>query len=199
MTKSTPASSAALDTFCRVHWLRLHAVACQRGCTPLDAEDSVQDLFLNLARRGLLDDLFLRPEEAQIAYLSMRLRCLIQNRWRDAHRLRRGGQTALLSLDDVPDVPCHEASATNHDRAWLAGCITAAMSRLCQQTRAQTWQQISPVLLEDLDTPQSAAQRVAVHRARRKLRGLVREEMNGSFKDWSAGLITPSNSSTTLK
>jgi hypothetical protein len=54
-------------------------------------------------------------------------------------------------------------------------------------------------LLEDLDTPQSSAQRVAVHRARRKLRGLVREEMNGSFKDWSAGLVTSSDSSAAIK
>lgn len=191
MTATTPDNAAALDTFCRAHWQRLHALACMRGSTPPDAEDTVQELFHQLARRGMLDDLLRWSEEAQMSYLSMKLRCLLFNRWRDAHRQRRSGPQPVLSLEEegVPEPPCHETPATHHDRVWLAGCITTAISRLRQQTRAQIWRQISPALFGDLESAQTGAQRVALHRARKKLRGLVREEMNGSFNEWHVGAV----------
>ncbi len=191
MIAKTPCHETALDTFCRSHWLRLHGLACHLGCGSQDAEDAVQESFLNLARGGFFDDLLLQSEEAQMSYLSMKLRCLIFNRWRDAHRQRRGGPLPVLSLDEegVPEPPCYETPATHHDRVWLAGCITTAISRLRLQTRAQVWRQISPALFEELETTQTGAQRVALHRARKKLRGLVREEMNGSFNEWHVGAV----------
>ena len=42
------------------------------------------------------------------------------------------------------------------------------------------------MLLDHGGSPLDATQRVALHRARKKLRDLVRQEMNGSFKDWSS-------------
>ena len=94
-----------------------------------------------------------------------------------------------LSLDDelVPEPRTHITPAMEADRPWLANCLTVAIDRLRLQTREQTWDQISPVLLNEGETAQSGAQRVAVHRARQKLRHLVREEMNGSFQDWDVG------------
>ena len=84
----------------------------------------------------------------------------------------------MLALEDVSEPPCHETPATHFDRVWLAHCIAAAVSRLSAQIRQHDWQQIGPMLLD-------ATRRVALHRARKKLRDLVRQEMNGSFKDWS--------------
>jgi DNA-directed RNA polymerase specialized sigma24 family protein len=191
MTSITGTNTEALDTFCRAHWYRLYAVACRRGCAPSDAEDAVQELFLNLTRRGHLDDLMLRSEEAQLSYLSMRLRCLLMNRWRDARRQGRGGEMSLFSQNDegTPEPACHETPATHHDRVWLLHCIDDAVSRLHLQTRPQTWRQISPVLFDDQAAPQNGALRAALHRARKKLRGLVREEMNGSFNEWHVGAV----------
>lgn len=179
----------ALDSFCRAHWRRLHAVACQRGCTSAEAEDAVQDVFLSLARRGVLEALANRPAEAQSAYLFLRLRCVLLNRWRDAHRQRRGALMVTLSLDDelVSEPPTHVTPATEADRPWLEQCITLAVEKLKLQTREQTWDQIGPVLLDEGEVAQSGAQRVAVHRARQRLRHLLREEMNGSFRDWNVG------------
>lgn len=194
MISHTPSQAAQLDSFCRAHWQRLHDQACKRGYTAMDAEDAVQEVFLYLARLDLLDDLLQRSEDAQHYYLSLKLRNLLMNRWRNAHRQRRGGQMPVLSLNDEAvfgeaNRICDKPLTSHHDRVWLANCITTAVSRLRQQTRAQTWLQISPALLDEIDAPQSGAQRVALHRARKKLRGLVREEMNGSFKDWSDDLV----------
>ena len=186
MTAPEPAT-ALLDSFCRAHWPRLHAAACQRGCTPLEAEDVVQELFLSLARRGVMEHLAGRPVEAQTAYLFLRLRCVLINRWRDARRQRRGASVEVLPLDDelMPELSVHSTPDREADRAWLDRCITQAVERLRVQTRAQTWFEISSDLIEPAsETVSTGARRVALHRARKKLRHLVREEMNGSFKDW---------------
>ena len=185
MTSTTPGHDHAIDTFCREHWHRLHAAACRRGCAAADAEDAVQELFLSLTRRVVLDEVMLLPEKDQAAYLALRLRCVLHNRWRDAHRQRRGGRMLMLALEDVPEPPCHETPATHFDRVWLAHCIAAAVSRLSAQIRQHDWQQIGPMLLDHGGSPLDATRRVALHRARKKLRDLVRQEMNGSFKDWS--------------
>lgn len=181
-------ATALLDSFCRAHWPRLHAAACRRGFTPVEAEDAVQELFLSLARRGVLEYLAGRPTESQISYLFMRLRCVLINRWRDAHRQCRAASAEALPLDDelMPELSVHTTPDQEADRAWLGRCITLAVERLREQTRAQTWFDISPDLIEPAPetSVRTGARRVALHRARQKLRHLVREEMNGSFKDW---------------
>jgi DNA-directed RNA polymerase specialized sigma24 family protein len=181
-------TSNTLDLFCRAHWRPLHAAACQRGCAPVEAVDAVQDVFLSLARRGLIEYLASLPVEAQASYLFLRLRHVIINRWRDVRRQCRGALEMAVSLEDenVPELPTHATPATEADRPWLAKCLSDALDRLRVQTRAPQWQEISPWLFdEERERTRSGAQRVALHRARQKLRVLVREEMNGSFKDWN--------------
>lgn len=186
--KPTDMTSATLDRFCRVHWRRLQAAACQRGCPPAEAEDVVQDVFLSLVRRGLIESLGNLPVEAQASHLFLRLRSVLMNRWRDARRQCRGALEMAVPLEDenVPELPTQTTPATEADRTWLAKCINSAFDRLRLQTRAPLWQEISPWLLDsEHENVRSGAQRVALHRARQKLRVLVREEMNGSFKDWN--------------
>ncbi|MES2597465.1 MAG: hypothetical protein V4662_19100 [Verrucomicrobiota bacterium] len=184
-----PAASnvPSLDSFCRAHWRRLHAAACQRGCSIVEAEDTVQELFLSLARRGVLEQLVSQSVEKQTSYLFLRLRCLLINRWRHANRQRRAGSAEALPLDDelMPELRTYTTPATEVDRPWLSACITVAVNRLRQQTRAEIWHEISPDLIDgECTAVHSGARRVALYRARQKLRHLLREEMNGSFKDW---------------
>lgn len=181
-------TSATLDRFCRAHWRLLHAAACQRGCPPAEAEDAVQDVFLSLSRRGMMEHVANMPAEAQVSYLHLRLRCVLANRWRDARRQCRGALEMAVPLDDenVPELPMQTTPAIEADRPWLANCLNSALDRLRLQTRAPLWHEISPWLLdaERVDV-RTGAQRVALYRARQKLRVLVRQEMNGSFKDWN--------------
>lgn len=187
-TSSPHAKSLSLDNdFCRTHWSRLYHLACQRGCDPQTAQDAVQDLFLNLLRRGHIEALSQQAPVLQAQHLSVRLRHLLINRWRDASRQCRSSSLPDLSLEDdhIPEPAHHETPATQHDRAWLQGCLTQAITRLQSEIPAPVWQHLHPLLLEEHRSPQSGAQRTALHRARKKLRHLVREAMNGSFQDWN--------------
>lgn len=186
-------TSNMLDLFVLAYWRRLHAAACQRGCSPVEAEDVVQDVFLSLVRRGLIESLASRPIEAQASYLFLRLRSVLMSRWRDAHRQCRGALEMSVSIDEesVAELLTNATPATEADRPWLAKCISSALDRLRWQTRAPQWQEISPWLLDEQPGgARSGAQRVALHRARQKLRVLVREEMNGSFKDWNMAKLS---------
>jgi hypothetical protein len=189
---NAPTSPCSLDRFCRAYWWRLHGAACQRGCSPAEAEDVVQEVFLSLTRRGMLVTLEGRSAEAQMAYLSMRLRCILLNRWRDANRQCRGAMMDYLSLGDegVPEPMTEVTPETEADRAWLATCLTTAIERLREQ--GHRWSEIIPVLVQEKKTAQTGAQRVAMHRARQRLRHFLREEMNGSFHDWVAEARTES-------
>lgn len=185
---SLRAESTSLDNdFCRTHWSRLYHLARQRGCDPQTAQDAVQDLFLNLLRRGHIEALAQQAPALQAHHLSIRLRHLLINRWRDASRQCRSGSLPDLSLDDdhIPEPAHHDTPATRHDRAWLHGCLTQAITRLQAEIPVPAWQHLHPLLLEEHHSPQSGAQRASLHRARKKLRHLVREAMNGSFQDWS--------------
>lgn len=148
----------------------------------------MQDVFLSLSRRGMMEHVANLPAEAQVTYLFLRLRCVLANRWRDARRQCRVALEMTVPLDDenVPEPPTQTTPATEADRPWLAKCLNSALDRLRLQTRAPLWHEISPWLLDvERVNVRTGAQRVALHRARQKLKLLVREEMNGSFKDWN--------------
>lgn len=187
MTKTTE-SDLLIEAFCRTHWRRLQGLAVCSVGSWTEAEDVVQELFLGLVKNGKVAGLAVRSAGEQSAYLSLRLKSLLRNRWRNARRGRR-----LAMLEAVPLDACHAdmastavTPASEADRDWLARCIETAIGRLRQQTQVAAWSQISSSLEGEGDRAgRSGAQRVALHRARQKLRGLIREEMNGAFQDWN--------------
>lgn len=187
MTKTTE-SDLLIEAFCRTHWRRLQGLAVRSVGSWTEAEDVVQELFLGLARNEKLAGLAVRPAGEQSAYLSLRLNSLLRSRWRNARRDRR-----LAMLEAVPLDKCHAdmassavSPASEADRAWLARCIETAIVRLRLQTQEAAWNQISSRLEgEGERAGRTGAQRVALHRARQKLRELIREEMNGAFQDWN--------------
>jgi DNA-directed RNA polymerase specialized sigma24 family protein len=186
MTKATH-SDLLVEAFCRKHWRRLRAFAVRSVGSWTEAEDVVQELFLGLVRNGKVAGLADRSPGEQSAYLSLRLNCLLRSRWRNARRARRLMMVEALPLDDghAEEVATKVSPASEIDRAWLAACIKTALERLRQQTHEAAWKQIGPRLEgEDARSGQTGAQRVALHRARQKLRELIREEMNGAFQDW---------------
>lgn len=186
MTQATP-SDLLVEAFCRKHWRRLQAFAVRSVGSWTEAEDVVQELFMGLVKNGRLAGLADRSPGEQSAYLSLRLKSLLRSRWRNARRGRRLIMMDALPLDEdhAEEAATKVSPASEADRAWLAACIKMALERLRQQTNQDVWTQVSLRLEgEDEQSRQTSAQRVALHRARQKLRQLLREEMNGAFQDW---------------
>lgn len=187
MTQSTH-SDLLVEAFCRKHLRRLQLFAVRSVGSWTEAEDVVQELFLGLVRNGKVAGLAGRSPGEQCAYLSLRLNSLLRSRWRNARRGRRLIMMNALPLDEAhaEEAATKVSPASEADRAWLAACIKTALERLRQQTNQAVWNQVCLRLDgQDERSRQTSAERVALHRARQKLRELLREEMNGSFQDWN--------------
>lgn len=165
-----------ISAFYQRHYPQLRTHACGLGCDPHSAEDAVQDLFLRLLRHGRLHSLTTLSSQ----YLRLRLRCQLMNRWRDSHRLRRGGTCTFIPLLQ-PDGTALEIA---DERAPIPGSsprlseqsLHNALQILRQELKPITWQRVGPILEDDQPaTPQppSPATRVALHRARKRLRELL--------------------------
>lgn len=185
MTSPTPHD---IDCFCRKHWLRLCAVARQRVHDEQEAQDAVQEVFMRLVQQGKLIAIVQMPDSVQqIATLLSRLNGLLKNRWRNQHRQRRGGDMNFVSLQD--DAATHLEPADHQTpvrilaTAWVYEVIEAALTRLRSEMPSAEWSALEPALYHDTGSngaPQSGAFRVAVHRARQRLRWLITHEVPGA-------------------
>lgn len=171
------------NAMCRRHWPALRAAAMRRGCDVHVAEDAVQDLFCGLIRRGQLHRLGGLPAEHQTARLALHLRHQMANRWRDAHRVKRGGSITLVPLWNEDGTPIeiaddkYSTGVLNARERRLALC--GALRSLRAEMKPSTWNQIAPwlVLGPQRKMKMSGALRVALHRARVRLRELMTESL----------------------
>ncbi|WP_395737073.1 RNA polymerase sigma factor [Prosthecobacter sp.] len=157
------------NDFCRTHWSRLYSLARQRGCDPHSAEDAVQEVFLSLVRRQKIADLVVAPLAQQQTHLAVSLRCRIANAIRDQHREKRGGMAVFVSLDDLDIADERTPPAALPD-------LRKALEALRKEMKPDAWSKLSPALLGDAPCrQQTGAYRVALCRARRRLKQLVNE------------------------
>ena len=168
----------------QLHQLCLVNFARQRGCDEHEAWDAVQDLFLRSFRRGMLEDLCAKPLEWQRTWLMRTLNWIVINKWRHKNAMRRSDGNLTLSIDTLleqgwelsgPSTPEAE-----HDRAWIRSVIERGVNRLRASFGDMQWQQIEPSLLGTDNAGDVAdytpALRVAVHRARVRLRNIIANE-----------------------
>jgi len=182
----------ACDQIYRRHWGRLVQEARARGCDEHESLDVVQDLFLRLFRRGMLLPLHSRPTQVQTAVLSRTLRWVILNRWRRRTSARRGQGQATVSLDTLLEEGHELASpsgdpATELDRAWAHGVLENSLEHLRASMSSSQWRSLEPALLQDQSsspppTAASTANRVALHRARHRLRQLLADAVGSDIR-----------------
>jgi DNA-directed RNA polymerase specialized sigma24 family protein len=166
------------DRLYQRHQLSLVRYACQRGCDEHEAWDVVQELFLRVHRRGMLVSLVAKTEEMQRAWLMRTLLWVIHNARRHKLAIRRSGGYVAESLDAMmesgQEVGCHSTPASEYDRAWAASVVERGLSRLRGLLASSAWKSIEPSLLgqsdKDFDKQPNPNLRVAVHRARIRLR-----------------------------
>jgi DNA-directed RNA polymerase specialized sigma24 family protein len=189
---TTSDNSAALY---RRHYHTLCTFARARGCECHDAEDAVQELFAKLLAQGQVEraaDICDHGEQA--AVLIARLRTHLIKRWHFRTRQRRGGGIACYSLHDAEgqsiDVPDEHASPDGElDRDWARSVLEQALQRmnreLCAEGRSDVWQTLESDLVENKpnDQPRNGALRIALFRARQRLRGFIRDQIGSSSED----------------
>ena len=174
----------ACDLLYQCHQLSLVKFARHRGCDEHEAWDAVQELFLRIFRLGMLESLCAKPQESQRAWLVRSLNWIVLNKWRHKNAIRRGDGNRTLSIDTLleqgNELPGTGSPESDYDRRWVMSVIERGMSRLRSSVSDLQWKKIEPSLLgmdQAEDVPDyTPALRVAVHRARSRLRDLIASE-----------------------
>lgn len=129
------AAREALDRFCRNYWEPVHAFLRWKDYSELDAEDLTQEFFLNFINNRS----WRRADPLHGSFRTFLLGALMHRLQKVSSRktrLKRGGDTEVLSLDnvdnaddriDLPTIP--PAAAAHFDRAWARQLLKAAMAR----------------------------------------------------------------------
>ncbi|OYW78119.1 MAG: hypothetical protein B7Z37_01210 [Verrucomicrobia bacterium 12-59-8] len=181
-------SCRKLDQACELlyqsHQLCLVRFACQRGCDEHEAWDAVQELFLRIFRIGMLEPLCAKPLEWQRAWLLRTLNWIVLNKWRHKNAMRRGDASLTVSIDTLleqgRELPGPRSPEAEHDHAWIRSVIERGVNRLRSSVGDLQWQRIEPSLFgteyAEVVPDYTPALRVAVHRARNRLRNMIATE-----------------------
>ncbi len=167
-----------LNAVCRAHWPRMFGLAMQRGLDAHAAEDAVQDVFAALVRRDQLTALASLTEDNQARHLTTRLLSRIANLWRDQHREKRGGGVVFVSLTredgGTLDIPDEHAQPEDDAALRRRAALRRALMALRSEMKPARWRVIAPELLGGTSARRrTGAARIALHRARRRLRDLL--------------------------
>jgi RNA polymerase sigma factor (sigma-70 family) len=200
----SPEASHALEELCRAYWFPLYAYVRRRVVVREDAEDLTQAFFTRLLERNPFADL--HSEKGRFrAFLLASLKHFLANEWDKARAQKRGGGTALLSLDWQTADTKFQVAATNEpspdkafDREWAVALLAKVIERLqaecAAEGKARFFDQLKVFLMAgQTGTTQrevanalgmeETAVRVAVHRLRKRYRQLLRAEIANTLAD----------------
>jgi len=188
---------AALDELCRRYWAPLHQFIQMRGYQPAEAEDLTQAFLLHLMQH----EAFRKPDKLKGRFRSFLLGALVRflhdERDRRAAQ-KRGGHTPHVSLES--QVSEHSplptaAEALRFDRAWAVAILRASLARVQAEYVAagqgptfEVARQFLPGTTEPPSYEHAAgllgmsvsAFTSELHRLRKRVRDLTREEIIGT-------------------
>jgi RNA polymerase sigma-70 factor (ECF subfamily) len=194
----------ALAALCEVYWYPVYAMVRRYGHDATDAEDLAQAYFTRFLEKGWVKEV--SPEHGRFrSFLLVSVRNFLHNE-RDRERaLKRGGGASPISLDGAAAEQRYalepvEASTpeTLFERAWAHEVLSRALERLKNEMTeadgADRFEQLKGHLTGDepAETYRELAEawgvgesavRVALHRSRKKLGQLLREEIAATVAD----------------
>jgi len=193
----TPAAREALATLCQAYWPPIYAYLRRRGADTDRARDLTQGFFAQLLEKNYVGDA--RPERGRFrTFLLTSLQNYASNVWDREHAKKRGGETPPISIDAAEAEhgyrlePFHEETPERiFDRRWARTLLEASLDRLREETKgsggAARYDLLVPFVggdapsgyrevAEELQMTE-AATRVTVHRMRRRLRAILRDEV----------------------
>jgi RNA polymerase sigma-70 factor (ECF subfamily) len=198
-------SETALGSLCSSYRQPLLVWLRSRNNTPHDAEDLVQGFLTHMLRGNFLSNV--AKEKGK--FRTFLLRCL-KNYLSDQRELgqaaKRGGGKAQESLDELTEDGqriCDPAAGDaapdlEYDRAWARTVLSNALRRLeaecARQGHAALCTALQPILFaEETASPyreigtrlgmSEDAVKVAAHRIRKRLKGLIRDEIRQTVEN----------------
>ncbi len=188
----------ALEQLCRTYWYPLYAFVRRHVSEAHDAEDLTQEFFA----RFLAKEYFGRADPTLGRFRSFLLACLknfLAEQQRQARRLKRGGGHTTVSWDTQTAEERYRLEPTDpvtpeqvYDRRWALTLLDTVLTRLADEQSAAGKEGIFAQLKDYLwgETRETSyaemaerlgmtegAVKVTVHRLRRRLRDLLREEV----------------------
>jgi RNA polymerase sigma-70 factor (ECF subfamily) len=183
---------------CRLYWYPLYAYVRRRGHGAQDAEDLTQEFFARVLAKDYLASVD-RSKGKFRSFLLASLKHFLANEWDRSHAQKRGGGQVILPLDGASAEtryglePAHDVTPEKlFERQWAITVLEQVMVRLKREfvagEKADIFDVLKPFLAGD-ETSATYAQvaaklgmtegavKVAVHRMRRRYRGLLREEI----------------------
>lgn len=186
---------AALETLCASYRPPVLAFVRRRSADPEEAEDLTQAFFARLLEKEALRQA--DPDRGRFrAFLLAALQHFLANERERVRARKRGGGRAPASLESASGAALEPAGGEpperEFERAWARAVLARALERLAQEQREAgkeaLFAHLAPLLGNDEErVPHAAiaaacgtsenASRVALHRLRRRLGELVRDEV----------------------
>ncbi len=198
-------SGAALETLCQSYRRPLLVWLRSRAKSPSDADDLVQGFFAHLLKRNFLRNVS-REKGKFRTFLLKSLKRYLRDEYDKESAIKRGGGRIPESLEETDGMgtPVHQPAADGeapdreYDRAWALTVLANALRQLeleCARAGHEALcAALQPVMFAD-ETASSYRQigeslgmsegsvKVAAHRIRTRLKGLIREEVLQTVAD----------------
>jgi RNA polymerase sigma factor (sigma-70 family) len=188
----------ALETLCKAYWWPIYVYVRRRGYGPDDAQDLTQEFLAQLIAKNNIR----RADRNKGRFRTFLLAALdhfLAREWTRAHRQKRGGQFAFLSLDqEHPEEryrlePADNATPEkNFERQWALTLLSRALGALQREYEANgkgaLFAEVRGLLSGEREAGAYSAisqrlaisettVRVGLHRLRRRYGELVRAEL----------------------
>lgn len=201
---SSPGAREALETLLATAWYPLYAFLRRRGHPPEEAEDLVQGLCARIVEKDVLAQV--EPRRGRFrTFLLAALKYHVSHERERARAKKRGGDRTHVVLDAARGEQRYgrepvggEPPDDLFERAWARALLRRAESRLAARQlggppeRARRFEALRPLLAKEGPSHAEVAEalgvtptalKVALHRLRRKLGVLLREEIEATLDD----------------
>jgi len=192
-----PDAREALATLCADYWQPIYVFLRRQGADDERARDLTQGFFTTLLEKNYVGDA--RRERGRFrTFLLTSVKHYVANEWDRDRAVKRGGGQPLISIDRLraeqayTSEPSHDETPERlFDRRWARTLLDAGLERLRREMTTSAglrrFERLLPFLIGESEIGYAAAAaemglgesavKVAVHRMRRRLRALLRDEV----------------------